>query len=256
MKLIKKIAASIRGAINPSTWHDNIVMFHNGRCGSSVTGDLLAQHPAICWDGEVFHPEHDSALRHTYYNRPSWYVAVRMTRQRKPVYGFEIKVGLHMDRKLNVEAKQFVRRLRRFGFNRSIILQRKNNLRRMVSGRVAAKTGQWRVQKKENHPDLVQIKLSDLDGLIHHLRKRYEWDHAVLDMLPKDETLLLTYEADVATDPTIAYRKICNFLGLHVAPVDIQLKKINPYPLSEMITNFDSVRRVLEGHPYEWMLYD
>ena len=32
----------------------NFVMLHSGRCGSTVAGDLLAQHPEIAWRGEIF----------------------------------------------------------------------------------------------------------------------------------------------------------------------------------------------------------
>ena len=32
-------------------------MFHPGRCGSTVLGNLLNQHPSIEWDGEIYEPQ-------------------------------------------------------------------------------------------------------------------------------------------------------------------------------------------------------
>lgn len=32
----------------------NIVMFHIGRSGSTVLGDLLDQHSSVYWDGEIY----------------------------------------------------------------------------------------------------------------------------------------------------------------------------------------------------------
>ena len=34
----------------------NIMMLHNGRCGSTVVGDLLAQNPNIHWASELYEP--------------------------------------------------------------------------------------------------------------------------------------------------------------------------------------------------------
>ena len=34
----------------------NIAMFHAGRSGSTVLGDLLNQNPQIFWDSEIFQP--------------------------------------------------------------------------------------------------------------------------------------------------------------------------------------------------------
>jgi hypothetical protein len=32
----------------------NVMMFHAGRSGSTVLGDLLGQHPRVFWDSEIF----------------------------------------------------------------------------------------------------------------------------------------------------------------------------------------------------------
>ena len=67
--------------------------------------------------------------------------------------------------------------------------------------------------------------------------------------------LRLSYEADIATDPTVGYRRICEFLNL--TPQDdasVSYAPLNPFPLSSIITNFPEVRQTLRGTRYEWML--
>jgi hypothetical protein len=67
---------------------------------------------------------------------------------------------------------------------------------------------------------------------------------------------IATYEEDVEEDPQRAYRRICRHLHLPVHESTVQKSRTNPYPLFDLIENFDVVRSLLRGTDYEWMLED
>lgn len=259
MNYLPKIYDTVLGAMDPRTWAGNVCMFHNGRCGSTVTGELLAQHPRVVWDGEVFWKGwsgESKLLRYLHANHPTWYLPARMARFGNSVYGFEMKVRLHLQEQFGMEPERFLRGLRRWGFNRFIVLQRRNQLRRFVSSRVAKKTSRWAVRKSGDHPGLVQIEIKDLNHLVERIRDLEDQDRVMLQLLKDDRCLVLTYEDDIAEDPSVAYEKICSFVGLNTVPVDINLQRVNPYPLTEIVTNFSEVKRALKGKSFEWMAYE
>lgn len=47
-------AARVAGVFTSLIRERNVVMFHCGRCGSSVVGGLLNQHTKVRWAGEIF----------------------------------------------------------------------------------------------------------------------------------------------------------------------------------------------------------
>jgi LPS sulfotransferase NodH len=179
-----------------------------------------------------------------------------MARFGNSVYGFEMKVRFHLREKYGMDPEQFLQGLRRWGFDHFIVLQRRNQLRRTVSNRVALKTSQWEVRESGDHPGLVQIEIKDLNQLVERIRDLEEQDRVMLPLLKDDQCLVLTYEEDIAEDPSVAYEKICSFVGLDAVPVDVNLRRVNPYPLTEIVTNFSEVRRALKGHSFEWMAYE
>ena len=76
---------------------------------------------------------------------------------------------------------------------------------------------------------------------------------AILQPLP---CLNLTYETDILPDPRIGYAKVCRFLGLPVQEGMVRYSRSNPYPLHDLIQNFDEVAQTLQNGPFEWMLFD
>ena len=66
--------------------------------------------------------------------------------------------------------------------------------------------------------------------------------------------LQLTYEEHISIDPTVGYRAVCDFLGLQAPPVVMRLRKTNPFPLQDIVQNWDEVVDALSGTEYAWML--
>lgn len=257
LKLLRHLGALgavAKGLFTPENWEKNVVMLHEGRCGSSVLAGLLGQHSSIHWDGEVFGKSNPGGpvIRYIRYSYPLLYLRQRIARSEHSIYGFETKTDLHLQRYIGVSRGEYLDGLKGLGVSRYIVLDRKNNLRRRVSVRVAKKTKKWLLSKREE-PQLVRVEL-DPESVLFWLR-RLEKVNDELDELLSDETVLrLTYEEHIKPDPRIGYRRACEFLGLSPEEVSVGMRRINPYPLSDMIKNYDEVCRSLSGTKFEWML--
>lgn len=229
-------------------------MFHEGRCGSSVLAGLLRQHSAIRWEGEVFggHKPGGAVARYFRHKYPLLYLRQRVARSEGSIYGFETKIRLHLWRCLDISLEDYLHRIQKLGFSRYIVLDRKNDLRRVVSSLVSVKTRKWSASKRDK-PELVQVELK-LDKLISRLEQLQRISAELKEVLSDQALLWLTYEDHVELDPRIGYRKVCQFLGLPPEEATVKLKKLNPFPLSEMIENYDEVCRGLSGTDFEWML--
>ena len=77
-------------------------MIHNGRCGSTVVGNLLAQNPNMHWASELYTPlfakwkkEHPNRFplseQKTIVEKPIEFLKNSISETTKPYYGFEIK---------------------------------------------------------------------------------------------------------------------------------------------------------------------
>ena len=66
--------------------------------------------------------------------------------------------------------------------------------------------------------------------------------------------LELVYEDQIEHDPRMAYRDVCDFLGLHAVDVDLRYRKMSPGRLADLIDNLDEVRDCLSPTRFAWML--
>jgi len=232
-------------------------MFHVGRSGSRVLASLLDQHPRIFWDGEVFEP--NSGLWEP--GRDAWpLLRRRMRLAGRSFYGFEAKF-FHA-RLVGTTLPVFVERLFDLGFDRFVVLRRRNTLRKVVSSirlheekRSHRRPGEATLHRIRVEVDDVRID-RDARPLVAYLED-YERGFEALDRLLAGRSVLkLNYEDDIADDPRRAYRRCCEFLDLEPLPVDVAYGRTNPFPLGEMVINLPEVEKALRGTPFEWMLRD
>lgn len=233
----------------------NVMMVHIGRSGSGVLGNLLGQHPRIRWDGEVYAPARrlmaDSA-------DPIRFLRRRMAAAGRQVYGFEVKffhaglIGMDFAELFNVAEG--------LGVDRLIVLRRLNTLRKIVSSIVLKERGRAHLSA-DRSAKLHRIRIDVNDVRVDRDRKPllayledYERGFELLDELSTGRDVLrLTYEDHVAADPTVAYRMACDFIGVEAKDARIAFGKNNPFPLQEIVTNFDEVAEALRGTAFEWM---
>jgi LPS sulfotransferase NodH len=243
---------------NPS-----VLMFHIGRSGSRVLGDLLGQHPQLHWDHEAYVAQLQAA-RKSGRKRPQGEALPLLLERRRAappdsIFGSEVKF-FHL-RLYEQQLDNFVTQLHAADFRRFILLERRNYLRKIVSSLIAKSSGQWHFRNKSPQKpapvfidvDAVAIDWTVLPLLTHLERFRDDFTQAAAVLRPYP-LLNLTYETDIAADPTIAFSKACRFLNLEPHPAIVHYQRANPYPLTDLIVNVDQVAKRLRHTPFAWML--
>ena len=67
-------------------------------------------------------------------------------------------------------------------------------------------------------------------------------------------TLELDFETHILPDPASAYRAVCNYVEVEPTPVRIRHQRVNPFPLAELVSNYQEIESLLRGTDFEWML--
>lgn len=264
LKMAKHVGSTLLGRLRPG----NVVMFHIGRCGSSVVGQLLRQHSRIYWANEPYARifegwQKASAGIETVGKMPEdavSYLRKDMRRALHRFYGCEIK-PFHF-RLIGYSPESFLQHLDALGFRHFILLDRKNRLRKIISILIAFQSGRRYHNSARTEARLNRVRIdvndvrTDFDAkpLVDYLADYDRQMAALAALLEGRRVLRLTYESDIQADPRRAYALICEFLGLRPQDVTVTLARTNPFPVKDMLENFDEVRAALAGTPYEWML--
>lgn len=242
---------------------NKVMMFHIGRSGSRVLGDLLQQHSALHWDHEAFVAQLQAARRAGLRNPVG--NPVNMLRERiqaapaKGPFGTEVKF-FHL-RLFGCALPDFVSQVVALGFTKFILLKRQNYLRKIVSSLIAHQTKQWHRRRNDGSvlsPVWLDVNKVAIDWterpLIDHLNQ-FEADFAQAEaVLRPFPTLNLEYEMDILPNPKIGFGKVCRFLGLPVNEGEVRYGRSNPYPLRQLIRNYEEVAKTLKNTPFEWMV--
>jgi LPS sulfotransferase NodH len=245
-------------------------MFHIGRCGSTVVANLLSQHRNILWANELYEPifkqwdrvNPDFTQPDTMPVPPIEYLQQSLSKANGRNYGFEIK-PYHF-RLIGVLPEKYLEDIQYLDFLHFILLDRKNKLRKIISSLKAKKTGVYHLktgseaQLEKIHIPINNIKIDhESKSLVNYIADYCNDVECMETMLnTKKNYLSLTYEEDIEKNPLVAYSKICQFIGIKTIDPKISLAKTTPFPLKDLIENFDEVARCLESTPYKWMLKD
>lgn len=260
--------------------HSRIAMFHMGRCGSTVLSEMLNQQGEIYWAGEIFENMHFRygnitkspnaeihILNRSMHEPYSLYAMFRGSSYPKNynAYGFETKYlrEQHLsEENVNLPLSKYLEMLEENGFEKFITLDRKNYLRMIVSRGIGKQIGQWHTREVKEKASQAHIPVDTLHwgrwkgSLIDRLRDLDSQHSEMEDLLKNKSSLKLTYEEHISSDPRVAYGLVCRYLGMQANPVTVKLKKTNPFPLNEIISNWTEVSHALSGTEYEWMLTD
>ena len=250
--------------MNPSSARQLVTIFHIGRSGSTVLGDLLNQHSAVEWLGEIHEwPEFlDRAAPPGSGSELLRRLRSRLPGVTRPVVAVEAQFFHLHDH--GIPLHTFLDELRgefpEPAACRFIVLRRKNYLRKIVSSLAARQRGRWFARPGspvppvhlEINPERVCID-GDAQPLIDYLR---DWD-AQFDQLDSelatDGPLCLTYEDDIEQDPLVAYRKVCAHVGQPPEAPEVRFARTTAQPLTEIVTTLAAVRQALAGTEYAWM---
>lgn len=262
------IARSLLKLKNHNSRVGNLVMFHNGRCGSTVLARQLEQNKKILWGHEIFqnipHVMHLINHRKTKLQNIESLLQVRMYRKSCSYYGFDMKGMPEHDLSkdcLDMDLPVLLDLLHKNDYTHHIILKRQNYLRRVVSILVSRKKGEWHTSTEISKPTKIIVDTSNLVvikdyciSLLKHFEEVDDYYSRLENLLINRKTLNLIYENDIMDDPKVAYQKVCNFLEIEYQEPNISMKRTNPFSLEDMVENLDEVRRCLAGTKYHWML--
>ena len=171
---------------------------------------------------------------------------------RRRIYALSMK-GLHGFQ----TTEQMVRELRRAGFDCFVVLERRNILRWLVSAEFGTRFQTWHIRSSEK-PTLrtVDIPLHYSGGLTlsDRLQAVESWHTQLRTCLAGSPVLNLTYEDHILPTPVNGYSRICSFIDIEMKGASIGHGVVNPFPLRDMIRNFEEIKERLGGSKFEWML--
>ena len=268
IKYLKDKTAPVRGMPMSVFRSRNIAMFHMGRCGSSVLGDLLYQHSQIQWSGEIYFPyirewrtqkSQHSGKRIVLQPDPLRILRQKMFAAGSKNFGCEIK--FHHITEGCYDIQNFIDILDRKKFT-YIILKRDNFLRSIISHTVMYNLSEKKTHNKSSEKATLKQVYIDVENtgyngykkpLIEHLTIHKE-NHVHLEKLLSGHNYLnLSFEKDISADPNNAYSKVCHFLNVEPEEISVRLSKTNPFSLSDIIINYDEVKAYLKDTEYAWM---
>ncbi len=267
--MIRRILNAMRGQLSPNDASAKrmVAMFHVGRTGSTVLGGLLDQNEHIRWGHEIYldimRTYADQPLQRGDYDPavdPIERVRERAAAAGRDWFGFEVKF-VHLF-PFDLTLPRYIDALGEVGVTHFILLERRNHMRKIVSNHVRRRTGTTH-HGKDAKATLTRVRV-DVDNvriprnrdisLVDCLRE-FTRDFEQARTLLADRPLLeLTYEDDIQDDPRVAYRRVCEFLGVEPATVEVELGRTNPFPVRDIIENFDDVAAALAGTEFAWML--
>jgi len=236
----------------------NVMMLHMGRSGSKVLGNLLERQRGLHWDWEIY----PHAERRGRQGELIEYLRARMYLGAGGWYASETTFG-QLDM-AGVALGDFVDALPGLGFNRYIVLERRNHLRVLVSYLVARRFAVWHYRNREA-PRLTRLHIdcerlvvgaappASLVDYMHKFRGRFQ---LLRERLPAAQRLDLNYEDDIEADPRRAYERVCRFLALQPLEIDVRLSRTTPFALEQLVDNLDEVRAALAGTEFEWMAWE
>ena len=237
--------------------------FHFGRCGSTLLGNMLRDHPDVTWAGEVFHALHENEIDIRAIQDPFQMLLGPMRESNRRAFGFETKFQ-HLDSNgLDISFEEYLTQLQSLNFDRFIVLRRKNYLRQAVSVARGQLTKTWHVAPEIAKPvfkpfrlDPTKIGLGGTDrelvDCFQYLDGVYQKTAEIFTRL-KIDCLDLCYEDDLEIDPIIGFQKVANFLKLSSTDPEVSLQKLEARVLTEIISNYDEIRNSLVETQYSWM---
>lgn len=140
-----------------------------------------------------------------------------------------------------IDPAHFLQELSARGY-RVVFLRRDNLVRQVVSNRMARVRGSF--HKTDDRPETTTLHV-EREYFHRRLEKRESFALEERRALAGVPHLEIVYENDLE-QPALHQRttdRIMRYLGLPSAPVAADVRKINTRPLSEIVANYDEVRR-------------
>lgn len=219
------------------------IILSRSRTGSNLLASYLNSHPQMHANGEL--------LRHLGGTAPRAALSTAFAKEPHAIKAAGFKLFYNHPQDGSVE--DLWDALAEMPDLSVLHLKRRNLLRTLVSRRIAATNDVW-IETGHRTPPVPspkQVELS-VDGLaeaFHAIRRAEERADEFFGARP---FLKLHYE-DLVEDPQAQFRSITDFLGVAPRQPRTRLRRQNPEPLSQLIVDYDELRRAFAGT--EWSAF-
>ena len=221
------------------------IVLTRGRTGSNMLLEMLNSHPNIYTKPEILMwlrgRSIDEILNRIYTRVP----------QRIKAIGFKIFYPHPIDDNTGIVWEK----LKEINDLHIIHLKRRNLLKTLASIKIAHKTKVFRQIRDIDIPlSRKQIEFTS-EELVTELERLKNWEDTFAEVFRLHKMIEIYYE-DLVEDPKTEFLNILNFLDLKPALIHISIKKQNPEPLSELITNYNELKQKLMNTKWAYCFED
>ena len=236
----REAAAYAIAARRPADEQVRALIFAQGRTGSTLLESLICASGRFAGYGELLGQSGSQVYL------PVRYVEGHARLRRHRHFVCHVKLyHLTRDRQMvgrdPVDPGAFLQATANRGY-RILFLRRQNLLRHVLSNWMAEARGDY--HKTDDRPETatVRIEKERLRTFLAEKERFAAEERRAVSTVPYHEII---YERDLenAAQHQSTIDGVMRFLGLPTAPVSTKLRKINARPLSEMVANYEEVRR-------------
>ena len=218
------------------------VIVSEGRSGSRLLARTLNTHSRItCYD-ELLNP---SIERYSTFKSGAEYLSRRFSRAKGDSLAVGFKMLTLQGRKPPVaDARDYLHKINA----RVILLERRNLLKRLVSGMIADRTKIWFLDRSERSASAQRVTI-DIRSMFEDFEETRRRCRLNAEEFAGHGQLTVYYE-DVCEDFSGQMNRIFEFLGVRPEELIPQTARQETRPLKEIITNYEEVAEALRQSGY------
>lgn len=220
-----------------------VIVYAQGRSGSTLLGDLLGCHPEIVYEDEILY----DPVRF-----PRAFVLAQRARHPRSWYAFHVKpYQLSEDQRVADQAR-WLRSMARLGW-RIVHLRRTNLVHQVLSNARAQAAGTYHARHPGQRLGPIEV---DPAAVLEHVGRRYRMWSIEDDALAGLRHVSLIYEDDLLPEDARqpALDRVFDHLGLPRVPVSTDLRRLGADHLEDLVANADELRAALADTPYAPMV--
>ncbi len=222
--------------------YQKFIVLGRSRVGSNLLISYLNSHPNIFGLGEMFGNNHSQKVIDYRKQNPMQYLndfCYRKYPENIKAVGFKI----FYYHPVKDESREVWQKMQEDKSIKVLHIKRENILRTHLSWAIAGKTDKWTITSSSHLPstDSKLIELSP-DECINAFEKTKKWEAEFDEFFNEHQMLQVSYE-NLLSDTQNELEKVQMFFDLPLHKLTTALKKQNPEPLSNLISNYAFLKK-------------
>jgi LPS sulfotransferase NodH len=239
------------GLLKGKTDYQKFIILARSRVGSNLLISYLNSHPNIHALGEMFGNNHKETVINYRKANPVKYINELCFRE----YGSYIKaVGFKIFyyHPVKGESRAIWDELKNMKDLKIIHLKRENILRTHLSRAIAGQTDKWTVTTENNIPVEKKKVVLSKEECLQAFEQTRNWEKEFDEYFSGHQVINMKYE-DLITDNNQELERVTEFLNLPLHKLETTLKKQNPEPLNNLISNYPELKEHFKDT--EWKMF-